>query len=99
VALTRQERETVISFNSSGMFAHIYTSRRTDITRLKRNPAARLLEEGSFEGSPWAVFEIDRRLVSFRSGRATRALSEEERRARSERMRAVRAKASARSKT
>jgi hypothetical protein len=89
--LTAPERETVITFSDDWDTAHIYTAQRRVITRLKKNPAANLIEEGSFEGSPWARFEIASSLVSFRSTRVRRELTEEQRAAAADRMRRVRA--------
>ena len=98
MSLSAFERETVITFSDGEETATVYTAQRPIITKLKRNPAARLIEEGKFEGSAWATFELDQSLVSFRRPRAKLALSEEERQERAERLRAVRAKASAGSK-
>jgi hypothetical protein len=49
--------------------AYIYTAQRPIITKLKKNPAATLVEEGTFEGTVWARFELPASLVSFRSTR------------------------------
>ncbi len=67
MALTAYERETIVSMCDGDDLANVYTAQRTVITKLKKNPAARLLEEGRFEGSAWARFEIPKGLVSFRT--------------------------------
>jgi hypothetical protein len=62
------------------------------ITRLKNNPAATLTEEGTHDGSAWARFTIPAALVSFRSVRVRRELTDEQRQALSESMRDRRAR-------
>jgi len=81
VSLTAPERETVIVMSDADELASVYTAQRPVITRLKKNRAARLLEEGRFEGSPWATFQLPKSFVSFRSKQ--RVLSDEERQRRS----------------
>jgi hypothetical protein len=80
VSLTAPERETVIVMTDADELASVYTSQRAVITRLKKNPAARLLEEGRFEGSPRARFELPKRFVSFRSKERVFSPEESERR-------------------
>jgi hypothetical protein len=77
MALSAPERETVIVFNDADEVASVYTAQRRIITQLKKNPSATLVEEGVFERSPWARFELPKTFVSFRS--KTRVLSEDER--------------------
>lgn len=90
MSLTGPERETVVNSNDADELASIYTAQRRVINRLKRNPAAVLVEEGEHEGSPWARFTLPARLVSFRAPRAKRELSAEQREALAERLRAAR---------
>jgi hypothetical protein len=71
------ERETVIGFNDAEEVASVYTAQRRLITRLKKNPAAVLIEEGVHGGSPWARFELPKKFISYRS--KTRAFCEPER--------------------
>lgn len=78
VSLTAPERETIITFNDEDDTALIYTAQRRIITRLKKNEAATLIEEGVHDGSVWARFEMPAQLISFRSTRVKRELSEEE---------------------
>jgi hypothetical protein len=90
MSLTAYERETTLNMNDAEDVAYIYSAQRTVITRLKNNPAARLVEEGCFEGSVWARFEIPAALVSFRSVRVRRILTPEQRAATAERLRRAR---------
>jgi hypothetical protein len=55
------------------------THQRRIITKLKNNPAAREVEDLTFDGTAGAVFERPADLISFRSGR--RKLSPEQRKA------------------
>lgn len=87
MSLTPGERETVINYNDGEDIAYIYTAQRKVITRLRRNVAAELVEEGEFEGSVWARFRLPARLVSFR---APRIMSEEQRAAAGVRLAAAR---------
>jgi len=91
MSLTDYERETIINMNDGEAIARIFTAQRRLITRLKNNPAAVLVDEGSHEGSAWARFTIPAELVSFRSVRIKRELTDEQRRALSEAMRERRA--------
>jgi hypothetical protein len=70
--LTAEERETVVNFNDAEEVAYIYTAQRTLITRLKKNRAATLIEEGRHDGSQWARFELPAALVSFRAVKTKR---------------------------
>ena len=69
MSLSASERETVIVLNDEEDVTHIYTAQRPWITRLRKNASARLLEEGSFEGSAWARFEVPKELVNVRPKR------------------------------
>jgi hypothetical protein len=90
MSLTDYERETIINMNDGEPIARIYTAQRRVITRLKNNPAAVLVDEGTHEGSVWARFTIPAELVSFRSVRRQVELTDEQRQARSEAMRELR---------
>jgi hypothetical protein len=81
VSFTAPERETVIVFNDEDELASVYTSQRAVITRLKKNPAASIVDEGRFGGSPWAEFELPKRFVTFRSKERTFDGEERQRRA------------------
>jgi hypothetical protein len=79
VSLTAPDRETIISFSDAQDAAFIYTAQRTIITKLRKNVAAKLVEEGEHEGSVWARFKLPAALASFRSSTVRRELSEEQR--------------------
>jgi hypothetical protein len=87
VSLTAPERETIITLNDEDDLARVYTAQRPWITKLKKNPAATLIEEGNFEGSAWAEFEVPKALLSIRSKRVKRDLTQEQRAALGDRLR------------
>jgi hypothetical protein len=91
MSFTAPERETVIVLNDADELATVYTAQRPVITRLKKNPAARLVNEGRYGRSQWAEFELPKRFVSFRSKR--RVLNPEERARRGANLRDARTKA------
>lgn len=53
--------------NDESKVASIFTHQRTMITKLSKNPAATLVEEGFFGKNPWARFEMPANLISFRT--------------------------------
>jgi hypothetical protein len=79
MSLTAAERETVITFSDDDETATVHTHQRRIITKLSNNPAAKLVEDISFDGSAGGVFELPADLISFRSGR--RKLSADQARA------------------
>jgi hypothetical protein len=87
VSLTAAERETIVTLNDEDEHAEIWTAQRPIITKLKKNAAATLIAEGKHDGSAWAQFQLPAALVSFRSKRVSLELTDEERRARAERLR------------
>ncbi len=91
MSLTAEERETIINMNDAGDIAYVYTEQRPIITKLKKNTAATLIEEGKHDGSAWARFELPASFVSFRSVLVKRELTPEQREAASARMKALRA--------
>lgn len=86
MSLTHSERETIINMNDGEDIAYVYSAQRSVITRLKKNPAAVLVEEGIHEGSVWARFTLPANLISFRSVRVSRVMTDEQRRATAERL-------------
>lgn len=80
MGLSNAERETIINMNNAEAVAYIYTAQPKVITKLKKNPAATLVEEGSFEHSRWARFSIPARLVSFRSATVRPEMTDERKR-------------------
>ena len=96
MSLMPAERETIITFNDEDDGAHIWTAQRPWITRLKKNPAAVLLDEGRHDGSAWAAFEVPKELLTIRSKKVRRVLTPQQRKAaaaRLERAREARAAA------
>jgi len=87
MSLTAPERETIISFSDDSQTAFVYSAQRHVITRLRKNPAAKLIEEGNFDGSLWARFELPAKLITFR---AEVRLTAEQRQAKADRARAMR---------
>jgi hypothetical protein len=81
VSFTAPERETVIVLNDADEFVTVYSAQRSVITRLKKNPAARIVDEGRFGRSPWAEFVLPKRFVSFRSKEREFSPQERQRRA------------------
>jgi hypothetical protein len=62
MALTNEEKETIIRWDKSGDTVTIYTHEVALINKLKRS-GAKLLNEGKFQGTPWAKFEVTRRWI------------------------------------
>jgi hypothetical protein len=73
VSLTAPERETIVTLNDEDETAHVYSAQRPVITKLRKNPAAILLEEGTHDGSAWARFELPKGLVSLSAPRGSSA--------------------------
>lgn len=91
MSFTAPERETVIRLNDEEEFATVYSAQPAVITRLKKNPAARLVDEGRVGRSRWAEFQLPKAFVSFRS--KVRTFNGEERRRRAAALEAVRPRA------
>ena len=91
MSLTAAERETIVTLNDEDDVLHVWTAQRPWITRLKKNPAARLIEEGKHDGSVWARFELPADLLTFRSKRTRLELTDEQRETRRERLALARA--------
>jgi hypothetical protein len=66
MSLPPAQRETTVSFSDDGDDAQVRSAQRSVIARLKKNPAAVLVEEGTDHGSPWARFTFPAALVTFR---------------------------------
>lgn len=65
--LTPYERETLVLMSDGDNVAQVHTFQRKVITKLKKNPEAVLVGEGSFGNNFWAKFELPAELVSFRT--------------------------------
>jgi hypothetical protein len=88
-SLSDDEKETIILWSYASDTATVDTHDRALITKLKRNPAAVLIEEGVHGSSPWAKFELSKGLIGFRNGK--RKLSPEQKAALGAQLRAGRA--------
>ena len=74
MSLSAAERDTTITMNDKDATAEIWMAQRRTITKLKKNPAAKLLEE-VHKGSAWARFELPKEFASFRSTKRGRVPS------------------------
>lgn len=90
MSLTAAERETIITMNDEDDFAELWSAQRPIITKLKKNASATLLEEGSYGSSVWARFRLPAELISFRSMKVKRELTDEQRAQLRERAKAMR---------
>ncbi len=70
--LSAYERETVIVFNDEEPMASITTHQRRIVTKLERNPAARKVEDLQHGRQPGGRYELDKRLITLRTKKATR---------------------------
>jgi hypothetical protein len=89
-SLTAAERETVVNWSDADDEMTVWTAQRPIITKLKRNPAATLVEEGHHGTTAWALFRLPTNLLTFRTPRKGRAMTDEQRMAASERLRVAR---------
>lgn len=90
MSLTAAERETVINGSDADDAVSIWTAQRPVITKLKKNPAAILVDEGHYGTTAWALFELPANLLSYRTPRRGRPMSDEQKRAAGERLRRAR---------
>jgi hypothetical protein len=85
-SLTAGERETVINWCDDDDTAYVWTAQRRVITKLKANPAASLITEGTIGTTAWAEFRLPARLISFRTRSIQRTMTIEQREAVAERL-------------
>lgn len=88
--LTAPERETVINGSDADDTITIWTAQRRIITKLKRNSAATLVDEGFYGSTAWAQFSMPASMLSFRSTRQKRTLTDEQRAEMGDRLRKAR---------
>jgi hypothetical protein len=90
-SLTAPERETIITFDDEGNECQIYTCSRPVMTKLdklcKSSPEHYKLKKRDEYSK---TYTTDKRLLSFRSERQKRTLTEEQRRANIERLKKAR---------
>lgn len=89
-SLAPEERETVILMDDSTDLCTIYSHQQRVITKLRNNPAAKLIEEGRHGTTAFARFELPVKLLSFRSVTTKRTLTDEQRAALVTRLRKAR---------
>jgi hypothetical protein len=70
--MTAAERETIILGSDAEGVLSIWTAQRRIITKLRSNPAATLVEEGTHDGSVWVRFTLPADLLTFRTRRRSR---------------------------
>lgn len=80
------EQETVIQFDRNGTVCHVYTTDSTMMTKLDK--IHKRVRQDYINGKPIAAYyEFDKKLLSFRSKIPKRTLTDEQRKAASERLR------------
>lgn len=77
-SLTAPERETVCTLSDADELMTVWTAQRPMITKLRRNPAAVLLEEGKIGSSVWARFQVPSGLLTIRNPRKSLTASQRE---------------------
>lgn len=79
MGLTREEQETVITFDRAGDCMNIYTADPFLIARLRKQEAYKAVREHRQGGEVVAVdFRADKKLLTLRSKRAVSKLTEEQ---------------------
>ena len=87
MTLPMQEQETIICFDRSTDTMTVYTANPNEIARLEKLPAYKKIKEDKNGGKVIAAtFEADKHLLTLRSKRLKRNLTDEQRTAISERM-------------
>lgn len=90
------ERETVVNATDGDDIVRIWTAQRKHINRLRKHPSFTEVGSGDYEGSPWAAFTIPAGDWNPASGaKRKRDLTDEQRAALSDRMRAIQARGKA----
>lgn len=80
------EQETVIQFDRNGTVCHVYTTDSTMMTKLDK--IHKRVRQDYINGKPIAAYyEFDKKLLSFRSKIPKRTLTDEQKKAASERLR------------
>lgn len=79
------EQETVIQFDRNGTVCHVYTTDSTMMTKLDKK--YKRIKQDYANGKPVAAYyEFDKKLLSFRSKIPKRTLTDEQKKAVSERL-------------
>jgi len=91
MGLSRLEQEVVIRFNAEEDFMEVYTAYPPLMRKLEGQPAYTKIHEDKFEGEVIAMtFKADKKLLTLRTKRSTREMTEEERKAAGERLKKAR---------
>lgn len=94
MSMDATERETSLAYSDADDTIHVYSSIRKDITAMKKKEQFELVEEGKHNGStPYAHFKIARESFDIsKAAKYKRQMTEEQRKAQSERMKKLHAK-------
>lgn len=89
--MLNSERETSIAYTDADEYVRIYSCIRKDITAMKKKEQFKLHQEGVYEdGTPWATFHVPRdKFDVARAAKTTRSMTEDQRKAASDRMAAI----------
>lgn len=94
--LSPEERETTVTSTDADDIVRIWSAQRTYITRMRKNPSFTEVRSGHFGSTEWAEFTIPSDQWNPASGAKRRStLTEEQKRASAERLRALRRQAQA----
>lgn len=66
-SLTPPERETVVNGCDADDYIEVWTAQRKIITKLRKNPSARIIGWGRHGTTVWASFRLPARALSFRT--------------------------------
>jgi len=67
--LTKLEQETVITFNAAEKTASVHTAMRRIITKLDKNPNARVVQRSMFGDTETVQYVVPVNCISFRKGK------------------------------
>lgn len=91
MGLSRLEQEVVIRFNAEEDFMEVYTAYPPLMRKLDGQAAYTKIREDNLEGEVVAMtFKADKKLLTLRTKRNTREMTEEERKAAGERLKKAR---------
>lgn len=87
-----EERETTVTVTDADDYVMVWSNRRKDITKLRRNALVTIVSEGVHDGTAWVEARIPADKWNPVTGikRSRRPLTEEQRVAAAERLRAAR---------
>lgn len=89
--MTREEQETVITFDRASDEMNVYTADPNLMARLDKLDAYKKWREHRFEGKVIAAdYRADKKLLTLRTKKLTRNMTDEQKKAASERMKSIR---------